>query len=151
MTASSISDAIQNALVALAVNRSFPVVTYAVQAVGGAKSTSQLTTVTPATVIAWQETQLFDEPRLRRRDGRQRERQGATWNLVLQFDRNVSLDEFETDVLASTPVVSRNPSAGVPHQIDLLLTDADYQNPMTQQPAQGSRVTYRFTAVPTPN
>lgn len=75
---------------------------------------------------------------------------GWIWRLQLQFNSNVSLAEFERSLLLHVPRISRDATKGFDQQVDLLLEEAEYQNPVTQQQAQGTRVTYRFTAQFTP-
>lgn len=150
MAAANFADAIQNALVATAVARPFPRISYAVQGTGGDQSTATMTTVLPKTVLAYQVGADFDLPANNRRDSRRRERLTWTWELQIQFDSPVSLVEFEKELLAQAPRVLRNPSIGVDQQVDLLLENADYENPVTQQPARGTKVTYRFAAQLTP-
>jgi hypothetical protein len=150
MVATTFADAIQNALVALAVARPFPVLSYAVAATGGAQSTDQSTTLLPATVLAWQDAQNFGEATRNRRDGSLRERVSWSWKLEIKFDRPVSMVEFEDAVLQSTPRVLRDLANGVDQQVNLLLEDAEYENPVTQQPSRGTKATYRFTAELTP-
>lgn len=150
MAAANFADAVQNVLVATAVARQFPRISYAVQGTGGAQSTNTMTTLLPKTVLAWQGSADFDLPARQRRDTRRRERLTWTWFLQLQFDSPVSLVEFEKDLLAQAPRVLRDPSIGVDQQVDLLLENADYENPVTQQPSRGTKVTYRFEAQLTP-
>jgi hypothetical protein len=150
MAAANFADAIQNALVATAVARPFPRISYAVQGTGGAQSTATMTTVLPKTVLAFQAGSDFDISPRQRRDSRRRERVNWTWFLTLQFDSPVSLVEFEDDIMATAPRVVRDPSIGVDQQVDLLLENAEYENPVTQQPSRGTKVTYRFTAQLTP-
>lgn len=149
MAAANFADAVQNVLVATAHGRPFPKLSYAVQGTGGPQSTG-MATVTPKTVLAWQAGADFDLSARNRRDPRRRERTTWTWFLQVQFDSPVSLDEFEKDILAEAPRVLRDPSIGVDQQVDLLLENAEYENPVTQQPARGTKVTYRFTAQLTP-
>jgi hypothetical protein len=150
VAAASFADAIQNALVALAVARPFPRLSYAVQGTGGAQTTTPASTLLPKTVLAWQDASEFDVPALNRRSSRLRERTTWTWFLQLQFDQPVSLVEFEAAVLQSAPRVLRDLSIGVDQQVDLLLQSAEYENPVAQQPSRGTKATYRFTAELTP-
>lgn len=149
MAAANVVDAIQNKLVALAVAVPFPKIAYAVAGTGGAQSTDLMTTVVPKTVMAWQESTDFDLPALYRR-GVKRERSTWVWLLQIHFDVPVSLVEFEKAMLESAIRVPRAPASNVDQQVDLLLTSAEYENPVNQQPARGTRATYRFTAQLTP-
>ena len=156
MAAANFTDAVQNVLVdvamfsAPATPRTFPRISYAVQGTGGAQSTDTMTAIAPKTVLAFQEASDFDLSPRQRRDSRRRERVGWTWLLTLQFDSPVSLVEFENALMAHAPRVVRNASIGVDQQVDLLLDSAEYENPVTQQPSRGTKVTYRFTAQLTP-
>ena len=150
MAAANFADAIQNALVALATNRAFPRLSYAVQGTGGNQTSTPMTTAVPKTVLAWQDGAEFDLPQRSRRGSRLRERAGWTWSLQIQFDVPVSLVEFENDLLAQAPRVTRDLNIGVDQQVDLLLDSAEYENPVAQQPSRGTKATYRFTAQLTP-
>lgn len=142
-------DAIQNRLVGLATGFQFPVVSYTPSPTGAVRVTSTTTTVRPAAAIAWAESALFDEAVNHRRTSDRREVLGWIWRLQVQFNTNVSLEEFERTLLTNIPRIDRAlPDREL--QVDLLLEEAEYQNPVTQQPSQGLRVTYRFTARLTP-
>lgn len=148
--AANFADAIQNALVATASSFSFPRVSYAVQATAGAQTTAVMDTVSAKTILAWEAGAEFDLSPRQRRDTRRRERSNWTWFLQIAFDSPVSLVEFENQLLATAPRVTRNPSIGVEQQVDLLVLSAEYETPVTQQPSRGKKVTYRFQAQLTP-
>lgn len=140
-------DAIQQKLVGLATAFQFPVVHY-VPATVGAKRCTQPNCVKAAAVVAFPEGTVFGEPVLNRRSPHRREVIGWTWRLQIQFNANVSTEEFENSLIDSAPVIPRDEDRSL--QVQLELEDAEYQNPVTQQPAQGTRVVYRFTARLTP-
>lgn len=148
----SYSDEIQNALVELVVDREFPVVSHSVRAVGQLRTTSEMVTARPKTAVATLIRPLYGTPRLNRRQANLREKLSEEWQLHVEFDQPISIDEFETEILSSSPVISRNPSVGVDHQITLLMEEATIvRTPVAQQPAQGTKVTFRFTAELTPS
>lgn len=142
-------DAVQQRLVGLAREFQFPVFRYIPEAVGARRCT-QPSCVLPSAVAAWPEGAVYGDPVNHRRTPR-RELIGWTWRLVLQFNSQVSLEEFERSITETIPVVSRDPEDGRPLQVSLELEDAEYQNPVTQEPSQGTRVNYRFTARLTPS
>ena len=146
------SDAIQNALLALVVDRDFPVVAHSVTAVGQVRTTSGVASARPKTAVANMLRPIYGVPRRNRRIPNLREQIGQEWQLHVEFDQPVSIDEFEADLLANTPVISRNPSVGIVHQITLLVEEATIvRTPVAQQPAQGTKVMFRFTAELTPS
>lgn len=138
-------EAIQNKLVELASTFPFPVYRYQPSKTGQQRClTGQIAKA--AAAIAWEESTVFGEPVHHRRTSDRRERLTWTWRLHVQFNASVSLEEFEALLVTDYPVIPRDPTNGLDRQVDLLLEDAEYQNPVTQQAAQGTRVTYRFTA-----
>lgn len=143
-------DAIQNRLVSLATAFSFATVHYRPSNVGQQRCTDTSKGVKPAAAIAWPEAAVFGDPQRHHRTSDRREVVGWIWKLQVQFNANVSLEEFENSLLEHIPRIPRDPSKGLDRQVDLLLEEAEYQNPVTQQQAQGTRVTYRFTAQLTP-
>lgn len=142
-------DAIHHKLVGLGSAFQFPVVHY-VPAPVGAKRCTQPNCVKASAVVAFPEGTVFGDPVNNRRAPFRREVVGWTWRLLLQFNGAVSTEEFEESLIHSIPVIERNEADGRSLQVQLELEDAEYQNPVTQQPAQGTRVSYRFTARLTP-
>ena len=138
-------DAIQNKLVSLAAAFDYLAVKYEPAPIGALRCTTPQC-VRPAAVVAWQVSAVFAEAVNHRRTSDRRELTGWVWNLQLQFNASVSLEEFQNSLLEHIPRIPRNPAAGLDRQVDLLLEEAEYQTPVTQQAAQGTRVTYRFTA-----
>ncbi len=150
--ASGRSDAIQNALLALVVARPFAVVSHSVTGVGQVRTTAAMETALPKTAVANCVRPLYGIPRLNRRIANLRELIAEEWQLHIEFDQAVSIDAFETYLMANTPVISRNPSVGIDHQITLMVEEATIvRTPVAQQPAQGTKVTFRFTAELTPS
>lgn len=142
-------DAIQQRLVGLARSYQFPVFHYIPEQVGARRCTKP-NCVLASAVAAYPEGAVYGEPVLNRRTPR-RELIGWTWRLIVQFDAQVSTEEFERSITEALPVIARSEEDGRPLQVTLELEDAEYQNPVTQQAAQGTRVTYRFTARLTPS
>lgn len=140
-------DAIQQALVGLAADFKFPVIHYQPAQVGARRCT-QPSCVSPSAVVAWPEGAVFGDPALHHRTSDRREVTAWSWRLQVQFNGAVSLEEFEASILTHIPRIPRDETRD--RQIDLLLEEAEYQTPVLQQPAQGTRVTYRFTAQLTP-
>lgn len=143
-------DAIQNKLVSLATAFSFATITYRPSPTGQQRCTEATKCAKPAAAVAWPESAVFGDPPRHHRASDRREVIGWIWKLQVQFNQNVSLEEFEKSLLDNIPRIPRDPTKGLDRQVDLLLEEAEYQNPVTQQQAQGTRVTYRFTAQLTP-
>ncbi len=142
----NLSDAIQNLLVSTARNFKFPIVHYRPAPVGSLRCTDPARVASPKSAVAYESQAVFAEPVRNRRNATRRELTGWVWILVVQFDAPVSLEEFHDLLCDSHPVILRDPENGINRQVDLLLDEAEIQTPVQQQPAQGTRVTYRFTA-----
>jgi hypothetical protein len=142
-------DAIQQRLVSLAAAFEFPMLHYEPSPMGQKRCT-QPNCVRPATAAAWAVSALFGDPVEHRRTSDRREVIGWVWTLQLQFNANVSTEEFEASLLTHIPRIPRDAANGLDRQVDLLLEEAEYQQPVMQQPSQGLRVSYRFTAQLTP-
>ncbi len=142
-------DAIQQKLVSLVGDFQFKELHYT-PAVVGAKRCTLTNVRKAAAIVAWPESAVFGDPVNHRRTSDRREVIGWVWRLQIQFNAAVSTEEFEAELLTNIPRIPRDPTNGLDRQVDLLLEEAEYQNPVTQQPAQGTRVTYRFTAQLTP-
>lgn len=143
-------DAIHHALVTLAREFDFPTITMTTAAVGAVRCTSTSKCVRPSTIIAYPTGSIFALPVVNRRDSTRRELQGQTWVLDLRFNGAVSLEEFEDSLNDRHPQVARDPEHGRPRQVDIVLEEAEYQTPVNQQPAQGTRVLYRLIATLSP-
>lgn len=134
-----LGDKIHKALRQAAKTHNFPMVNYP----GNARTTTA--TVVPAkTILSNELTASFITPRRNRLTYR-REKSAWTWELLVAFDRAVSLESFEDSLVESPPTIPRDEDEGTP-QVVMLLEDAEYRHPPTTSPSSGTRVRYRFTA-----
>lgn len=79
------------------------------------------------------------------RDFRQ-ERQGWAWLLVVRFDTEVILEQFETALMRSPLFIAQDASDGRDLAVRLLLEDSSYEHPPRGGASNGTEVTYRFVA-----
>lgn len=145
----NLEQAIQNELVGRARDFLFPVMHVLPAAVGG-KLCLKEEKVKCQTAQAWPESATFGDPVRNRRNALRRERLTWTWRLQIKFNTQVALEPFEQSLLTNYPLVKRDPENGIDQQISFLLEDVEVQTPVTQQPAQGTVATYRFSAILSP-
>ena len=72
------------------------------------------------------------------------------WQLKLKFEREVILDGFEKALMVDPLVIARDTASGIDRQITLLLETSNPRHPPRGGPSNGTKVTYRFVAVQTP-
>jgi hypothetical protein len=137
-------DLIQRALVEAARGHDFPI--YQHDPRTGLRHTSTKLSRRPKTALARPDSTSSIEPRQQRRSGYLREIDRQVWVLELGFDVPVATWLFEAELRQEPPSILRDPTQGRLQQVDLLLDEVNYQVPVTQQPAKGSKVTMRFTA-----
>jgi len=79
------------------------------------------------------------------RDFRQ-ERQGWAWLLIVSFDTEVVLEDFETALMRSPITIAQDTADGRDRQVMLLLEESSYEHPPRGGASNGTEVTYRFVA-----
>jgi hypothetical protein len=109
--------------------------------------TNEAASVQPQTVEADQLGARFDDAR-RNRQRLLRERVGWSFSLIVKWGQKVSLEKFEKQLCESPVVLPR--VAGLDQQVVLLLTDADYREPVQQSGSSGTWVAYTFDALLSP-
>jgi hypothetical protein len=130
---------IQNALIDLALNGTFYLVSYDAdhKAVLGAA-------VAPAEALANEVTSGFDEPERNRRRYR-RDRTEWIWQLRVGFHQEVVLDAFEEAWNASPIFLPADSGLGY-RRCSLELRRSNYTHPPTQDPKGGTKVVYEVNA-----
>jgi hypothetical protein len=81
----------------------------------------------------------------RNRQTRRLERASWPWELILKFDRRVSLQAFEASMEDDPPIVTRA-ETGTDQQVTLLVARARYVHPPHNQPSTGTEVVYAINA-----
>lgn len=134
----TLADEIHAALRQCASDAAFPQVSYP----AGARNTSDSVFLQPKTILAKPLSSTWATPEL----NRQRyflERATWLWELRLDFDREVSTEEFEDSL---TNALLRIPRTESKPQVDLILEECEYRHPPEQQPAGGTSAVYRIRA-----
>lgn len=83
-------------------------------------------------------------PKVQRRRDFQ-ERAGWSWQLILQFHREVSLELFER-ALMDQPIFLKEDYGNELESVRLRMVDTVYDHPTEQQPSNGTKATYQFVA-----
>lgn len=86
----------------------------------------------------------FDTARRHRRTFKD-ERMTWTWQLILGFNREVNLTQFERSLTERPRVIPRDVSLGFP-QVTLRLRESVYDHPVQQEGSQGTRAVLTFRA-----
>lgn len=94
------------------------------------------------------EIQSFFEA-AKRTDKWRRERSGWTWQAVVTFQQEVTLETFEHQISFEKPL--KIPSDGALRPVLLELTQTDYSHPPQQQPSAGTHVVFTFEATILPS
>lgn len=71
------------------------------------------------------------------------------WELILQFNRQVSCELFERDLL-QTPVTLPEDEANGLEAVTFRFVSANYEHPTEQQPSTGTKATYQLVAEVSP-
>lgn len=135
---------IQNGLVTLAREHKFPTVLYSD---GLAQpSRDEGSSLRPRTVLANEVLRTFDvDPRQGQR--RALETLDWTFELLLAFDKEVSLDEFTDSLTTTIPQIGENTRLGVlPCFAEL--TGYEVEHPAQQDASSGTKVRFRFRIRP---
>lgn len=74
------------------------------------------------------------------------EREGWAWLLIVRFDTEAIMEDFESALLRAPLVVPRDPGNGVDTQVTLLLEASEYEHPPRGGASNGTLVRYRFLA-----
>lgn len=133
------SDRIHNAIYAAIATFNFPRVSYDPQT--KVRTTNEGDTEKAETVLVRESTSTFENAAAYRRTPLERERIGWTWEAVVAFDNEVSLETFEELpplFLARTPTLDQ--------QVVITLDSVDYTHPPEQASSSGTRATLTFTA-----
>jgi hypothetical protein len=83
-------------------------------------------------------------PRVNRRHDFQ-ERDVWSWDLILQFHREVSLELFERTLMGNPIALAEDPGSGL-EAVRLALVNSNYEHPTEQQPSNGTKATYQLVA-----
>lgn len=134
--------AIQSLLETTAYAGSFPEAVYSVA------RPSILSEGAPAPVASAEANEVRAAYGIDERYGREyrQERQGWAWLLIIKFDTEVVLEDFETALMRSPLSIARDSSDGRDEQVRLLLEEAAYEHPPRGGASNGTLVTYRFVA-----
>lgn len=100
--------------------------------------------IAPASLVLHEVGSQFG-PAIRLRTTNARERRMWRWTVAIRFDREVSLEDFESRVSLSPPRVDRDTDAGLP-QVLLKLVSVDPRHPVNQSPSSGTEATLHFEA-----
>lgn len=139
---STLADEIHAAILTAVNSGTFARVTYP----GGARTTSLTETEAPKTVLAKPTSSTWSTPE-RNRQRSFLERATWLWEATVEFNREVSLEQFEDD---NTNTLLRLERTATKPQVDLIFEEAEYRHPPEQQPSSGTRVVYRIRAEMTP-
>lgn len=101
--------------------------------------------ITPRSVEANEVRGAYGVDREYKRDFRQ-ERQGWAWLLILKFDTEAILEDFERDLMRSPLTIPQDLSDDRDQQVMLLLEESSYEHPPRGGASNGTEVTYRFVA-----
>ena len=74
------------------------------------------------------------------------ERAGWAWLLIMRFDTEAILEDFERALMRSPLTIAQDPSDDRDQQVILLLEDVAYEHPPRGGASNGTEVTYRFVA-----
>lgn len=74
------------------------------------------------------------------------ERQGWAWLLIMRFDTEAILEDFERALMRSPLTIAQDTSDDRDQQVILLLEDVAYVHPPRGGASNGTEVTYRFVA-----
>ena len=102
--------------------------------------------ISPKTVLAYEESSDFDNA-IRHRRSRKQERTNWRWILFLEFNREVTFEQFEEDFCNSPLLIERTSNS---RQITFNLVDARYEHPVRNQPAKGSIALFTFDVTLSP-
>lgn len=138
----TLSDVIHASLRQATLAGTFPLVTYP----AGARDTSDSIFLQPQTILAKPMSSTWSNPE-RNRQRAFSERSVWLWELTVEFDREVSLEQFEDD---NTNSLLRIVRTATQPQVDLIFEEANYTHPPEQQAGGGTRVVYRVRAELTP-
>jgi len=74
------------------------------------------------------------------------ERQGWAWLLIIRFDTEAILEDFERALLRSPLTIAQDPADDRDQQVILLLEESSYEHPPRGGASNGTEATYRFVA-----
>lgn len=139
----SYKTAIQNALVQYADAATFPTAVYS------ADRPSLLSEGPAVPAASIESNELRADFDVDERRGRKvvLERRAWQWALRLRFDQEVVLEQFETALAESPPIILRDVEDGRPHQVRLMLDDSSYEHPPRGGASNGTKADFRFVAI----
>lgn len=74
------------------------------------------------------------------------ERKGWAWLLIIRFDTEAILEDFERVIMRSPLTIAQDSSDDRDQQVILLLEESSYEHPPRGAASNGTEVTYRFVA-----
>jgi hypothetical protein len=74
------------------------------------------------------------------------ERQGWAWLLIIRFDTEAMVQQFEDSLLRAPLFIAQDPSDDRPLAVRLLLEESAYEHPPRGGASNGTEVTYRIVA-----
>lgn len=101
--------------------------------------------LTPASVEANEIRGAFEVDADYGREYRQR-RAGWAWLLIIQFNTEAILEDFERVLMRSPLTIAQDTSDDRDQQVILLLEDVAYEHPPRGGASNGTKATYRFVA-----
>jgi len=140
---------VQNAIVAAAMAGTFRPVTYDATTHAASFDSDDANKVVPSSAVANELSAGFAEAERNRRTHCQ-DKKRWIFQLKLEFQQEVTLDEFEESLLATPLTVNRDVVEGLTHRIEVFFQDVQYVHPIQQEPSTGTKVTYTFEARLTP-
>lgn len=134
------SDRIHNAIVGVMMGFSFPIVTYDRDT--RLRTTSEIDGETPETMLIREQSSAFEDATGQRRTPRLRQRSDWSWEAVIAFDGQVSLELFEK-TYSDTPLFLAR-TAELEDQVVIAIESVEYTHPPEQQSSSGTRATITF-------
>lgn len=100
--------------------------------------------ITPASVIAEEDSTTFGTPIRNRRTNRS-ERRNWRWRVACRFNQDVTIEAAEKRLIATNIILPRDDINDL-EQVTLKLLEADPFHPPQQSPSTGTQVTFTFEA-----
>ena len=101
--------------------------------------------ITPASIEANEIRGAFGVDEEFGREFRQ-ERRGWAWLLILRFDTEAILEDFERVLLRAPLTIAQDTSDDRDQAVIMLLEESSYEHPPRGGASNGTEVTYRFVA-----
>lgn len=136
------SDRIHQAIYEAFSNFDFPFVTYDPDS--GLRTTSEVDGEAPSTILIREQQSSFEPAIGFRRQPRVQERTTWTWEAMIAFDNQVSLELFE-ETYTQTPLFLPR-TVDHDQQVTITLSDSQYVHPPEHASSSGTRATLTFSA-----